>query len=104
MWPPVVWLDVQHRILPPMRWHPLGKELGEEVGEILASCELILETEVLRERAPCCYHKFHRQQAPTPPLRKGLGPGEQASPPNTCPASLSAPIPGPPQLSSQELA
>ncbi|KAF6103374.1 fer-1 like family member 5 [Phyllostomus discolor] len=52
MWPPVVWLDVQHRILPPMRWHPLGKELGEEVGEILASCELILETESLRRKLP----------------------------------------------------
>ncbi|ELK23215.1 Fer-1-like protein 5 [Myotis davidii] len=47
MWPPVVWLDVQHRVLPPMRWHPFVKELGEEEGEILASCELILETEVL---------------------------------------------------------
>lgn len=57
MWSPVVWLDVQHRILPPMRWHPLVKEFGEEEGEILASCELILETEVLGERAlhlhPC---------------------------------------------------
>ncbi|XP_024427595.2 fer-1-like protein 5 [Desmodus rotundus] len=52
MWPPVVWLDVQHRILPPMRWHPLGKELGEEEGEILASCELILETESLRRKLP----------------------------------------------------
>lgn len=51
MWSPVVWLDVQHRILPPMRWHPLAKELGEEEGEILASCELILETEVLGETA-----------------------------------------------------
>ncbi|XP_036080949.1 fer-1-like protein 5 [Rousettus aegyptiacus] len=49
MWSPMVWLDVQHRILPPMRWHPLAKELGEEEGEILASCELILETEVLGE-------------------------------------------------------
>lgn len=51
MWSPVVWLDVQHRILPPMRWHPFAKELGEEEGEILASCELILETEVLGETA-----------------------------------------------------
>lgn len=50
MWPPVVWLDVQHRVLPPMKWHPFAKELGEEEGEILASCELILETEVLGER------------------------------------------------------
>ncbi|XP_027988522.2 fer-1-like protein 5 [Eptesicus fuscus] len=48
-WPPVVWLDVQHRVLPPMRWHPFAKELGEKEGEILASCELILETEVLGE-------------------------------------------------------
>nr|KAF6301287.1 fer-1 like family member 5 [Pipistrellus kuhlii] len=52
MWPPVVWLDVQHRVLPPMRWHPLAKELGEEEGEILASCELILETESLRRKLP----------------------------------------------------
>ncbi|XP_008542602.1 fer-1-like protein 5 [Equus przewalskii] len=52
MWSPVVWLDVQNRILPPMRWHPLVKELGNEEGEILASCELILETESLRERMP----------------------------------------------------
>ncbi|XP_062933805.1 fer-1-like protein 5 [Cynocephalus volans] len=50
VWPPVVWLDLQDRILPPMRWHPLVKELGEEEGEILASCELILETEMLREK------------------------------------------------------
>ncbi|XP_021565491.1 fer-1-like protein 5, partial [Carlito syrichta] len=50
MWPPVVWLDLQDRILPPMRWHPLVKELGEEEGEVLASCELILETEVLGEK------------------------------------------------------
>ncbi|XP_054441637.1 fer-1-like protein 5 [Pteronotus mesoamericanus] len=55
MWSPVVWLDVQHRILPPMRWHPLGKELQKEEGEILASCELILETEVLGKRAPRAY-------------------------------------------------
>ncbi|XP_014647127.1 PREDICTED: fer-1-like protein 5 [Ceratotherium simum simum] len=52
MWSPVVWLDVQNRILPPMRWHPLVKELEEEEGEILASCELILETESLREKLP----------------------------------------------------
>ncbi|XP_016074714.1 PREDICTED: fer-1-like protein 5 [Miniopterus natalensis] len=49
IWSPVVWLDVQHRVLPPMRWHPLAKQLGEEEGEVLASCELILETEVLGE-------------------------------------------------------
>nr|XP_008006206.2 fer-1-like protein 5 isoform X18 [Chlorocebus sabaeus] len=47
MWPPVVWLDLQDRILPPMRWHPLVKELGKEEGEILASCELILQTELM---------------------------------------------------------
>ncbi|XP_012582790.1 PREDICTED: LOW QUALITY PROTEIN: fer-1-like protein 5 [Condylura cristata] len=50
MWPPEVWLDVQKRTLPPMRWHPLTRELGDEEGEILASCELILETEVLEDR------------------------------------------------------
>ncbi|KAJ1078187.1 hypothetical protein K5549_011514 [Capra hircus] len=49
MWHPVVWLDAQDRILPPMRWHPLVKGLEDEEGEILASCELILETEVLEE-------------------------------------------------------
>ncbi|XP_040309841.1 fer-1-like protein 5 isoform X1 [Herpailurus yagouaroundi] len=52
MWSPVVWLDAQKRILPPLRWHPLVKLLGEEEGEILASCELILETESLKERPP----------------------------------------------------
>ncbi|PNI88849.1 FER1L5 isoform 1 [Pan troglodytes] len=50
MWPPLVWLDLQDRILPPMRWHPLVKELGKEEGEILASCELILQTEKLGEK------------------------------------------------------
>ncbi|XP_019065151.1 fer-1-like protein 5 isoform X2 [Fukomys damarensis] len=50
MWPPVVWLDPQDWMLPPLKWHPLVKELGEEEGEILASCELILETEKLREK------------------------------------------------------
>ncbi|ELV11536.1 Fer-1-like protein 5 [Tupaia chinensis] len=50
MWPPLVWLDLQDRSLRPMRWHPLVRELGEEEGEILASCELILETEKLREK------------------------------------------------------
>ncbi|XP_043323629.1 fer-1-like protein 5 [Cervus canadensis] len=49
MWQPVVWLDAQDRILPPMRWHPLVRGLEDEEGEILASCELILETEVLGE-------------------------------------------------------
>lgn len=47
MWPPVVWLDLRDWMLPPLRWHPLVKELGEEECEIFASCELILETEVL---------------------------------------------------------
>lgn len=42
----MVWLDVQKRTLPPLRWHPLVKLLGEKEGEILVSCELILETEV----------------------------------------------------------
>ncbi|MBZ3885416.1 Fer-1-like protein 5 [Sciurus carolinensis] len=50
MWPPVVCLDLQDWILPPLRWHPFVKELGEEEGEILASCELILETEKLKEK------------------------------------------------------
>ncbi|KAL1771885.1 fer-1 5 [Sigmodon hispidus] len=49
MWAPVVWLDSQGWTLTPLRWHPLVKELGEEEGEILASCELILETEKLKE-------------------------------------------------------
>uniref|UniRef100_A0A8B9YVB8 Fer-1 like family member 5 n=1 Tax=Bos mutus grunniens TaxID=30521 RepID=A0A8B9YVB8_BOSMU len=52
IWQPVVWLDAQDRILPPMRWHPLVKGLEDEEGEILASCELILETEVLGEGLP----------------------------------------------------
>lgn len=51
MWPPVVWLDLQGWALTPLRWHPLVRELGEEEGEILASCELILETEVQMRRA-----------------------------------------------------
>lgn len=75
MWSPVVWLDVQHRILPPMRWHPLVKEFGEEEGEILASCELILETEVLEERAlphiPAT--SSHSQGELTPPAQERPG-------------------------------
>ncbi|XP_037663567.1 fer-1-like protein 5 [Choloepus didactylus] len=51
-WSPVVWLDLQNRTLPPLRWHPLVKGLGEEEGEILASCELILESQSLREQKP----------------------------------------------------
>nr|XP_020021559.1 fer-1-like protein 5 [Castor canadensis] len=50
MWPPVVWLDLQDWVPPPLRWRPLRKGLGEEEGEILASCELILETEKLKEK------------------------------------------------------
>ncbi|XP_004633299.1 fer-1-like protein 5 isoform X1 [Octodon degus] len=50
MWPPVVRLDLKNWVLPPLRWHPLVKELEKEEGEILASCELILETEKLREK------------------------------------------------------
>lgn len=89
MWPPVVWLDVQHRVLPPMRWHPFAKELGEEESEILASCELILETEVLGVRAllggvvlsapPCLMPLRHVPTArgprlhPPNPLRKAWG-------------------------------
>ncbi|XP_058134096.1 fer-1-like protein 5 [Dasypus novemcinctus] len=51
-WSPVVWLEVQNRTLPPLRWRPLVRGLGEEEGEILASCELILETQSLREKTP----------------------------------------------------
>lgn len=91
----MVWLDAQKRILPPLRWHPFIKLLGEEEGEILASCELILETEVLRRRAwlvavggggrcQCSLStpphfpvpSSHYQWSPTPPPRKGLGPEE----------------------------
>lgn len=46
MWAPVVWLRLQDWVVTPLRWHPLVRELGEEEGEILASCELILETQV----------------------------------------------------------
>ncbi|GAB1284876.1 Fer-1-like protein 5 [Apodemus speciosus] len=49
MWPPVVWLGLQDWVSTPLRWHPLVRELGEEEGEILASCELILETQKLKE-------------------------------------------------------
>lgn len=51
MWPPVVWLGLQDWVFTPLRWHPLIRELGEEEGEILASCELILETQVQSGRA-----------------------------------------------------
>ncbi|XP_051829561.1 fer-1-like protein 5 [Antechinus flavipes] len=43
---PVVYLDLQKRTLPPLNWHSISKETGEEEGEILASFELILETEM----------------------------------------------------------
>ncbi|XP_031807343.1 fer-1-like protein 5 [Sarcophilus harrisii] len=43
---PVVYLDLQKRVLPPLNWHSISKETGEEEGEILASFELILETEI----------------------------------------------------------
>ncbi|CAH7227352.1 Fer1l5 [Phodopus roborovskii] len=49
MLPPVVWLDLEGWTFTPLRWHPLVKELGEEEGEVLASCELILETEKLED-------------------------------------------------------
>ncbi|XP_021053268.1 fer-1-like protein 5 [Mus pahari] len=52
MWPPVVWLGLQDWVFTPLRWHPLVRELGEEEGEILASCELILETQKLKELHP----------------------------------------------------
>lgn len=76
MWPPVVWLDLQGWALTPLRWHPLVRELGEEEGEILASCELILETEVhtdekSRARVPPP-PAFHTHQDPPLPLRKSL--------------------------------
>ncbi|XP_075418791.1 fer-1-like protein 5 [Tenrec ecaudatus] len=51
MWSPAVWLDLQGRTLPRMRWHPLVKGIGQE-GEVLASCELILETQSVREKKP----------------------------------------------------
>lgn len=121
MWSPVVWLDVQKRILPPMRWHPLVKGLEEEEGEILASCELILETEVLGERARLGVWCPAPSLCPTPlphvptasgpqpqPLSKVLGPGNQntglggAGLPNLSLTPLPASahrVPGPPQLS-----
>lgn len=86
----MVWLDVQNRILPPLRWHPLVKLLGEEECEILVSCELILETEVLGGRAWVVRggrgHACYPPPCPTPlpqvpttssqlhPLREGLEP------------------------------
>ncbi|KAM6185251.1 fer-1-like protein 5 [Rhynchocyon petersi] len=52
MWSPVVWLDLQERTLPPLRWHPLVKGIMEEEGEILASCELILESQSMLQKKP----------------------------------------------------
>nr|XP_024651217.1 fer-1-like protein 5 isoform X6 [Macaca nemestrina] len=77
MWPPVVWLDLQDRILPPMRWHPLMKELGKEEGEILASCELILQTEILawglrnmkKASSPQLLVEFGEESLRTEPIR-----------------------------------
>uniref|UniRef100_A0A8C5YK51 C2 domain-containing protein n=1 Tax=Marmota marmota marmota TaxID=9994 RepID=A0A8C5YK51_MARMA len=77
MWPPVVSLDLQNWILPPLRWHPLVKELGEEEGQILASCEMILETEVLGNKgwlslpSPPPVTNFHSQWSPPLPFTKG---------------------------------
>ncbi|XP_069849711.1 fer-1-like protein 5 [Dipodomys merriami] len=50
MWPPVVWLDIEDRTLPPLRWHPVLKGFEEEEYEILCSCEMILETEKLKQK------------------------------------------------------
>nr|XP_028687992.1 fer-1-like protein 5 isoform X7 [Macaca mulatta] len=77
MWPPVVWLDLQDRILPPLRWHPLMKELGKEEGEILASCELILQTEILawglrnmkKASSPQLLVEFGEESLRTEPIR-----------------------------------
>lgn len=104
MWPPVVWLDVQHRILPPMRWHPLGKELGEEEGEILASCELILETEVLRREAPMPLPQVSLPAAPdsAPHERPGTwSTGQPTQHLPSFPASTYSWARRPPQLSTQ---
>lgn len=105
MWPPVVWLDLQDRILPPMRWHPLVKELGKEEGEILASCELILQTEVLRGPG---WEVWRSLPVPVPspasggqlhPVRKRLGPRIQscglgdAGLPSLSPKSRCQPLP-----------
>ncbi|KAM4867839.1 fer-1-like protein 5 [Thomomys bottae] len=50
MWPPMVWLDIEKRTLPPLRWHPVLKGFADEECEILSSCELLLETEKLKEK------------------------------------------------------
>ncbi|XP_074144514.1 LOW QUALITY PROTEIN: fer-1-like protein 5 [Sminthopsis crassicaudata] len=49
---PVVYLDLQTRALPPLNWHSISKETGEEEGEILAAFELILETEMADQKSP----------------------------------------------------
>lgn len=79
MWPPVVWLNLQGWAVTPLRWHPLVRELGEEEGEILASCELILETEVQMRRTGLgsllgvpSLPGFHRHEGPPLPFRKRL--------------------------------
>lgn len=73
----MVWLDAQDRILPPMRWHPLVKGLEDEEGEILASCELILETEVLGEGAQLGGGVL---SAPTQPRSSAMGSHNQQLP------------------------
>lgn len=71
MWPPVVWLNLQGWAVTPLRWHPLVRELGEEEGEILASCELILETEVQMRRAGLgSLLGVPSLPGPTPPLQE----------------------------------
>lgn len=79
MWPPVIWLGLQDWVFTPLRWHPLVRQLGEEEGEILASCELILETQVQMGRAglmplpaPPPPPGSHKCQGPPLPLMKGL--------------------------------
>lgn len=81
MWPPIVWLGLQDWVFTPLRWHPLVRELGEEEGEILASCELILETQVQMGRTglmppPCppLPPGFHKHQGPPLRVMEGLRP------------------------------
>ena len=123
MWHPVVWLDAQDRILPPMRWHPLVKGLEDEEGEILASCELILETEVLEEGTSWEVGCLAPQPCPAPlpwgpttgspqaqSLKKalggpgldttGLGGADLPSLSMTLPLASAQRAPGPPQLSA----
>ena len=113
----------EDRILPPMRWHPLVKGLEDEEGEILASCELILETEVLGEgaqlgggvlSAPTLPHSSamgsHNRQPPSPvPQESPGGPWlrhhwagwcRPAQPLHDSPLASAQRAPGPPQLSA----